>query len=74
MPRLVEHEGALYRIAGPTNAYPDEVWDPNEREFVPYKGDVPKDVDWGSDISDREAAAIMHPEVNIGNSERAAGA
>jgi len=64
MPRLVEQDGALYRIAGPTNAYPDEVWDPQLREFVKYQGDTPKDVDWGTDVDEREAAAIMHPEVN----------
>lgn len=57
--RYVENEGALFRIVGPSNAFPDEVWSPCERKFVPYNGDVPKPVGWGSDINEEEAQEIM---------------
>lgn len=57
--RYVDNEGALFRIVGPSNAFPDEVWNVAEGKFVPYKGDVPKPEGWGSDVSDAEANEIM---------------
>jgi hypothetical protein len=57
--RYVENEGALFRIIGPSNAFPDEVWDVKQGKFVPYKGDVPKPQDWGQDVSEQEAAEFM---------------
>ena len=60
--RYVENEGALFRIKGPSNAFPDEVWNPREKKFVPYEGDVPKPPGWGEDVSEEEAAAIIGPQ------------
>jgi len=51
----IENEGALFR--GPARAWPKEVW--NGKEFVPYKGSVPKDVDWGDEIDEAAAKALM---------------
>ena len=51
----IENEGALFR--GPARAWPKEVW--NGKEFVPYKGSVPKDVDWGTIIDESEANSLM---------------
>lgn len=51
----IENEGALFR--GPARAWPKEVW--NGSEFVPYKGAVPKDVDWGDEIDEAEAQKFM---------------
>lgn len=57
--RYVENEGALFRIMGPSNAFPDEVWNAAQKKFVPYKGDVPKPEGWGEDVSEDEAQAII---------------
>lgn len=57
--RYVENEGALFRIVGPSNAFPDEVWNVAQGKFVPYEGDTPKPAEWGSDVSDEEANEIM---------------
>ena len=57
--RYVENEGALFRIVGPSNAFPDEVWNAAKGKFVPYEGDTPKPAEWGSDVSDEEANEIM---------------
>jgi len=57
--RYVENEGALFKIVGPSNAFPDEVWSAKEKKFVPYTGDTPKPVDWGQDVSEQEAQEIM---------------
>lgn len=51
----IENEGALFR--GPSRAWPKEVW--NGSEFVPYKGSVPKDIDWGDEIDEAAAQEIM---------------
>lgn len=51
---LIENEGALFR--GPARAWPKEVWD--GEKFVPYTGNVPKDVEWGNVVSDVEAEEI----------------
>lgn len=58
MVRYVENEGAVFRIKGPTNAFPDEVWHAGEKKFVPYKGDVPKPEGWGSDLSEDQAREL----------------
>lgn len=57
--RYVENEGALFRIRGPSNAFPDEVWDASKKAFVPYAGSVPKPMGWGEDISLEEAEEMM---------------
>ena len=54
---LIENEGAIFR--GPARAWPKEVWNFKERKFEPYKGSVPKDIDWGNEISEEEAKAYM---------------
>ncbi len=57
--RYVENEGALFRIVGPGNAFPDEIWSPEHGQFVPYEGDVPKPVGWGKDVPEAEALAFI---------------
>ena len=51
----IENEGAIFR--GPARAWPREVW--NGSEFVPYRGAVPKDIDWGNVIDDADARRLM---------------
>jgi len=58
--RYVENEGALFRIAGPSNAFPNEVCSPKEKKFVPYEGDVPKPVSWGQFGAGPGVAALRH--------------
>lgn len=57
--RYVENEGALFKIVGPSNAFPDEVWNAAQGKFVPYEGDTPKPQGWGEDVSEEEANEIM---------------
>ncbi len=58
--KYIENEGALLR--GLARGWPEEVWSARERKFLPYKGTVPKGVEWGEFISDEEAQAIMNFE------------
>lgn len=51
----IENEGALFR--GPARAWPKEVW--NGSEFVPYKGAVPKEIEWGDEIDEAAAKKLM---------------
>lgn len=51
----IENEGALFR--GPARAWPKEVW--TSAGFKPYKGEVPKDIDWGHEIDEAEAKRLM---------------
>lgn len=51
----IENEGALFR--GPARAWPKEVW--NGNAFEPYKGAVPKDVEWGDIIDEAQAQRMM---------------
>lgn len=51
----IENEGALFR--GPARGLPQEVWAGGK--FVPYKGSVPKPIEWGSEISEAEAKSLM---------------
>lgn len=51
----IENEGALFK--GPARAWPKEVWD--GAKFVPYKGVVPKDIDWGHEIDEAAAKELM---------------
>ena len=51
----IENEGALFR--GPARAWPKEVW--NGSEFVPYKGKMPKDIEWGDEIDEAAAQKMM---------------
>ena len=58
--RYVEHEGALYRIKGPSNAFPNEIWNPRLKQFEPYMGDVPKPVSWGGpDLTEDEVMSYL---------------
>jgi hypothetical protein len=58
--RYVENEGALFRIKGPSNAYPDEIWNPRIKQFEPYQGDVPKPVSWGGqDLTEDEVMSYL---------------
>ena len=51
----IENDGALFR--GPARAWPKEVW--NGKEFVAYKGTVPKEIEWGNEIDEAEAKRLM---------------
>lgn len=66
----IENEGALFR--GPARAWPKEVW--NGREFVPYKGAVPKDIDWGAEVDEAEAQQLMGAEKQDAAAEPQKGA
>jgi len=54
---FIEHEGSLYR--GLSRAWPKEVWSQRQRKFLPYTGNVPKPIEWGSEISEAEAINTM---------------
>ena len=54
----IENEGALFR--GVARAWPKEVW--NGQKFVPYKGVVPKGIEWGNEIDEAEAKQLMGGE------------
>lgn len=69
--RYVENEGALFRITGPSNAFPDDVWSPAEGKFIPYRGDVPKPVGWGQDLKEDEALAFIARQVSDASRGRA---
>lgn len=53
----IENEGALFK--GVARGLPDEVWSQKDKCWKPYKGSVPKPVDWGDVISEVEAREIM---------------
>jgi hypothetical protein len=53
----IENEGALYR--GPARGVPREIWNAKEKKFVPYKGAVPKPIEWGYEIDEAEAREMM---------------
>ncbi len=52
---FIENEGAVFR--GPARAWPKEVW--TGEKFEPYKGDVPKPLEWGNVIDEADAQALM---------------
>lgn len=54
---FIENEGALFK--GHSLSWPDEVWSHKSKTWEPYKGRVPKEVDWGSVIHEDEANEIM---------------
>ena len=57
----IENEGVLYR--GFARAWPQEIWSKKEGKFVPYKGVVPKPIEWGYIIDEAEAKEMMGVEV-----------
>jgi hypothetical protein len=54
---FIENEGALFR--GYQRGWPDEVWSPRDRAFVPYEGECPKGIAWGEEINEAEAFRMM---------------
>jgi hypothetical protein len=54
---LIKNDGVLYR--GYYRAWPLEIWYSSEGGWAPYKGDVPKGVEWGDIISEKEAEDYM---------------
>lgn len=66
----IANEGALFR--GPARAWPKEVW--NGREFVPYKGAVPKGIEWGEEVDEAEAQQLMGAEKQVEAAEPQKGA
>ena len=63
----IENEGALFR--GFARAWPQEVWNAKEKKFVPYKGHVPKEIEWGDVISEAEAQKLMKMKEVKGSDE-----
>jgi hypothetical protein len=57
--RYIENEGAIFRTQGPSNAFPSEVWNPFERKFEPYLGEVPKPVSWGAELDYETFKALI---------------
>ncbi len=53
----IENDGALFR--GPSRGFPTHVWDARQGFFIPYGGEVPKPIDWGTVIDQTAADAIM---------------
>ena len=51
----IENEGALFR--GPARAWPREVW--VNGQWQAYRGQVPRDIDWGNEIDEAEAQRLM---------------
>lgn len=70
--RYVENEGALFRVQGPTNAFPDEIWDAKAGKFVAYKGETPKAPDWGREISEQEAQEFTGQDLQAEGQDAAA--
>ena len=58
---LIENEGALFR--GFAVSFPQEVWNPGSG-WRPYTGHVPKPIEWGGEISEEEADAIMRERMD----------
>lgn len=55
---FIENDGALFR--GISRSHPEEVWSCQERRWKSYRFEEPfKRVEWGSEISEAEAQAIM---------------
>lgn len=55
----IENEGALFR--GASRGDPREIWHPEEKRFVPYKGaGQPKPISWGYEIDEAEAERLMN--------------
>jgi hypothetical protein len=53
----IENEGALFR--GFSRSWPQQVWSPKKRQFVPYTGKTPKGIEWGEEISAAQAIGMM---------------
>jgi len=49
----IENGGALFR--GPGRAWPREIWSPTTNAWEPHGWEVPKRIEWGSEISEAEA-------------------
>ncbi len=54
---LIENEGALFR--GPSRGNPMEVWNPGSGWQAYAAAGRPRGVDWGDEISEAEAWAMM---------------
>ena len=53
----IENEGALFR--GLSRAWPEEVWSVEDKKWLPYSRNVPKDIGWGTVIPENEADEMM---------------
>lgn len=53
----IENDGALYR--GASRSLPAEVWNKAAQAWQEYKGQTPKPVEWGNEIAEDEAKAMM---------------
>lgn len=60
--RYIENEGVLFRTRGPMNEIPEDIWDVDQKKFVPYKGEVPKPQGWGQEISEQEVQEYIGEE------------
>jgi hypothetical protein len=53
----IENEGALFK--GVDRTIPKEVWSAKEAAWMSYIGKVPKPYEWGYEISEAEAEALI---------------
>lgn len=53
-------DGGLFR--GYHYGAPEQIWDAEAREFVPYKGEVPKPEGWGYFVDEERARELMGDE------------
>lgn len=58
----IENEGALFR--GVSRSLPAEVYSFRTKEWSAYTGRMPKPIEWGNEISDEEAEAMIAEEAD----------
>ena len=61
--KYIENEGALFR--GPSRSFPNDVWNPDNREFAPYAGVIPKPMELGSVISAAAAEKVLAAQTRL---------
>ena len=57
--RLIEAGAAIFK--GDSVYWPEQIWSLKGQRWKPYKGDVPKEIDWGNVIPPKDAAEFMEP-------------
>lgn len=58
---LVEGDGAIYQVdRADLIQFPRKVWDGIKHEWIPYEGDIPKEIGWADIISDADSKVFMH--------------
>jgi hypothetical protein len=59
--KFFEHDGGLFK--GNFRSAPLEMWSRKQGKWIPYPGDLPKAIDWGSEITEAEAQSMMGAKV-----------